>query len=388
MNVAIDAPLTDRERFFSVAVVIIAAFLVGIAFSIGYPLAALNFEQWGQPTWVIGLVGSTPALGVLSALPFIPRIVGRIGPTASMTLGYLLGALGFLALSLFPSPWAWIVIRFAMNGAMAIPWLTGETWINSVAPDAWRARVIAGYAIAFFSGFAVGPLLLQKIGISGYLPFLLGAGVTGFCAIPILAARRVAPNFVHGKGENILSACRLAPAATIGGFIVGFVEITSVALLPNVALANGLGAESALGILSTMTVGGVVLQIPMGWLADRYEKTGVLVCVTISLMALFVLLKLSLGIAMVAGLVTFAIGGLVVGVYTLGLGIIGDRVPRANLASANAAFLVLYQVGAISGPLVSGIIMMVAPASGFVATEFAVLAVSALFLLILRQNPR
>jgi len=91
-----------------------------------------------------------------------------------------------------------------------------------------------------------------------------------------------------------------------------------------------------------MTIGGVLLQMPIGWLADRYEKVGVLICITVGLMALFVLLEVSLEIAMVAGLVTFVIGGLILGVYTLGLGIIGDRVPRARLASANAAFLVLY----------------------------------------------
>ncbi len=51
--------------------------------------------------------------------------------------------------------------------------------------------------------------------------------------------------------------------------------------------------------------------------------------------------------------VAFLLGGVILGFYTVGLAIVGERVGANDLAAANAAFLVMYQVGAILGPLAS-----------------------------------
>ncbi len=58
----------------------------------------------------------------------------------------------------------------------------------------------------------------------------------------------------------------------IGAFIGGFAEISNLSLIPNVALAAGRSQEAALGILSVMTVGGIALQFPLGWLADKISR--------------------------------------------------------------------------------------------------------------------
>ena len=64
-------------------------------------------------------------------------------------------------------------------------------------------------------------------------------------------------------------------------------------------------------------------------------------------------------------IVAFLIGGVILGFYTVGLAIIGERVGANDLAAANAAFLVMYQAGAIVGPIVAGIAMTTSPVTGF-----------------------
>ena len=285
---------TPRQRGLSLAAVIAASFGVGLSFGVGFPLTALTFEAWHQPKWMIGLAGASPAIAVLVALPIMPSLVARLGAVTAIAGGCLAGAVGFLALYAFQSPWAWIVIRLLMSAGFALPWLAGETWINTVAREETRGRVIAIYAIAFFTGFSTGPIILQTLGLTGLWPFLVGAAGTAVAGVPILLARRLAPEFCHDGSRSFISAMGLAPVAMAGAFIGGFAEISNLSLIPNVALAAGLSPEAALGLLSTMTAGGVALQFPIGWLSDKVPRFAV----TIALAIAFIVLALALPTAL------------------------------------------------------------------------------------------
>jgi len=385
---SLELVFTSRQRGLSLAAVIAASFGVGLSFGIGFPLTALTFEAWQQPNWIIGLAGAIPAIAVLIALPILPRLVARLGAVAAIAGGCLAGAVGFLALYAFPLPWAWIGIRLLMSAGFALPWLAGETWINTVAREETRGRVIAIYAIAFFSGFSAGPIILQTLGLSGFWPFLVGAAGTAIAGVPILLARRLAPEFCHDGSRSFASAMGLAPVAMAGAFIGGFAEISNLSLIPNVALAAGLSPDSALWLLSTMTAGGVALQFPIGWLSDKVSRF----IVTIALAIVFIVLALALPMALTTPLaaivVAFLIGGVILGFYTVGLAIIGEHVGANDLAAANAAFLVMYQAGAIVGPFVAGIAMTTSPVTGFVATVVTLMAVSGFVLLVLERNGR
>ncbi|MET0408392.1 MAG: MFS transporter [Hyphomicrobium sp.] len=365
-----------RQRILSLAAVISTSFGVGISFGIGFPLTALTFEDWHQPKWMIGLAGAAPAIAVFIALPLLSKLITRVGPVVAIGSGCVIGSIGFLALSAFPSPWAWIVIRLLMSAGFAMPWLAGETWINAVARDDLRGRVIAIYAVAFFSGYAVGPLLLQALGISGFTPFLAAAAITALSGLPIILGRHLAPTFAYDGKRSFSSAFFLAPAAMIAAFIAGFAEITTLSLTPNVALAAGWSNDSALAFLTVMTVGGILLQMPLGWLSDKMSRLNLLVWSGLGFIALALALPWALTSAVSAFAVMFLIGGMILGFYALGLAIVGERISAADLPAANGAFIVMYQAGALVGPILSGIAMTERPISGFVATTVVLMLLS------------
>ncbi|MEQ1670552.1 MAG: MFS transporter, partial [Hyphomicrobium sp.] len=76
----------------------------------------------------------------------------------------------------------------------------------------------------------------------------------------------------------------------------------------------------------------------------------------------------------------FALGGVILGFYTVGLSIVGERVAPKDIAAANAAFLIMYQVGAILGPLAAGAAMTLSPVLGFIATVCGLMLISAIAL--------
>jgi MFS family permease len=380
--------LTPMQRILSLAAVIAAAFGVGVSFGIGFPLTALTLENWQQPKWVIGLGGAVPAIAVLLVLPYLPKLAGRVGPVAAIASGCLLAGVGFLALSAVSTVAAWIAIRFVMSAGIALPWLVGETWINTVSTEGIRGRVIALYAIAFFSGFSSGPMLLDWLGDDGLAPFMAGAVGAALAGVPIILARRLAPDLTHDNPKNMFAAVRLAPVGVMCGFIGGFAEISYLSLLPNVAIASHVSESQALWLLSLLTVGGGMLQFPVGWLADKADK--VLVCSVLAVLFVVLSLLLPWGIKLpgVAPVMVFFMGGIILGFYTLGLSIVGDQVPGKDLAAANAAFLVMYQMGAILGPLAAGAAMSIAPVEGFIVVVAGLMVVSVIVLLMLARRTR
>ena len=47
----------------------------------------------------------------------------------------------------------------------------------------------------------------------------------------------------------------------------------------------------------------------------------------------------------------FLWGGVSWGIYTLALGLMGERFAATELAAANAAFVMMYEVGSVGGPM-------------------------------------
>lgn len=378
MNVAGKQQFEPRQRAISLLAVISTTFGVGLSFGMGYPLTAVTFESWKEPKWLIGVAGSAPALAVLLVLPFIPRLAARIGPVMAMTIGCVIGATGFLALYYTREPIIWIAIRFLMSFGLAIPWLISETWINSVSTEETRSRVIAGYAIAFFLGFSVGPFILQSTGSFGLWSFAVGALGVLSALIPLSMARRFAPEIHHARNQKLRSVIGLAPIAIVGGYISGVAEITCVALIPNVAMSAGLPQSRALFMLSLMTAGGMFLQFPIGWLADKVSRSGLMLAAIAAFIAMTLLLPILIVVPFASAVAAVSFGGAVWAFYTLSLSIVGERVPPSNLATANAAFLIMYQIGAITGPLITGIAMTFSPVNGFVGGMVIIMSISGL----------
>lgn len=379
--------LSSADRRRSLAAVIAASFSVGIAFGIGFPLTALTLEAWGEPKWMIGLAGAAPAIAILFALPILPWAIRKLGAVTAMTGGAILAGLGFLALAFVNDGVTWIVVRLVMSIGLAGPWLAGETWINLVARDETRGRVIALYAMAFFTGFALGPLVLSTFGTTGITPFLIGAVGTVVACLPIIVARNLAPDLSQRAHHNAFSAVHLAPIGMVCAFMSGFAETSYLSLIPNVGLAAGLDEARAIGLLSLITIGGIALQFPLGWLSDKISRLTVTFWLATLFVALSIALPFVLRMPLGASLLVLLLGGVILGFYSVGLMIVGEVVEPHNLAVANAGFLVLYQLGSIVGPATAGAAMTYSPVFGFVATVCVLMLISGAVLWRLSSKP-
>jgi MFS family permease len=131
----------------------------------------------------------------------------------------------------------------------------------------------------------------------------------------------------------------------------------------------------------------VLLQIPIGWIADRISRRAMLLVCILATLAGALLLPLAIDQNLWRDVLVFVLGGATFAIYTLGLGLLGDGFPRAQLAAANVALVMVYEMGAAGGPTLAGTAMDLVGPEGLVA----VVALSTLALLAaffrLREKP-
>jgi MFS family permease len=274
-----------------------------------------------------------------------------------MLLGLAITIAAVLLLPVMPQLWAWFALRFVIGAGVALHWLVSETWMNLIATERNRATIMGAYASVLAGGFALGPVLLQVTGTEGWLPFLAATAAVASSALPLLLGLGLAPPLTVHKGRSILRMFRLAPVAMAAALAGGLTDTGIFVLLPVYGLRVGFEEASAILLLTAFTAGNVVLQIPIGWIADRVSRRRVLViCATVGV-AGAVLLPLVLGHPVLLWSLLFVWGGTIFALYTVGLSLLAQNFPAGQFASANAAFIVLYELGSVTGPVIGGAAM-------------------------------
>lgn len=175
--------------------------------------------------------------------------------------------------------------------------------------------------------------------------------------MPVYAARKVAPA-VHGAASaNFMAFLWIAPTATLAAFVFGAAEQTGFAFFALYGLRSGLAEFQSALLLTMVAVGNLVLQIPLGLLADRFDRTRLLLVCGIVGAAGMLALPYAVHTPWQAYALLLVWGGITGGFYTIGLTQLGSRFNGADLASANAMFVMLYSIGMMLGPFGAGMAM-------------------------------
>jgi MFS family permease len=306
-------------------------------------------------------------------VPFVPRLARIFGVRRLVLLALVLASALHFAFWLMPSLIIWALLRFVLGGLIGTLFVLSEYWIISAAPPAQRGIIMGVYATALAIGFAMGPALLAFTGSTGALPYAATALLILTGIIPLLLIGESAPTVESHATHSVMGFVRIAPVATLAALIVGTIEIGMFAQLAVHGLRLGYTEANAALLISAFALGNVLLQIPVGWLADRMDKRLLLAGIA-SLAACLALSLVVLGSAFIPNLVVLGlIGGLTGALYTVGLAHLGGRFTDSALVSANAAFIMLYSLGMMIGPFMAGAGIDLAGTSGLPITVGVIL---------------
>jgi MFS family permease len=119
----------------------------------------------------------------------IPVLAKRFGARNLAIVAALVTALVILSYRVFDSFSAWFVIRLLQGMSISTLFVLSEAWIVGSTGDHNRGKIVAIYASVLSGSFGAGPLLISFIGIDGWTPFVLGAGVVLLGIIPFIFIR-------------------------------------------------------------------------------------------------------------------------------------------------------------------------------------------------------
>lgn len=379
-------PLSRGQRTRSLAAAIASIAALGVTLGLTLPLLSLALEARGHSSTMIGLNATAQFLGILVFSPRVPRLIARFRILPVMAVAV---AASVAALALFPFlDWlvAWFALRFVLGCAEGALFICGETWINEIADDRSRGRIIGVYGTFLAAGLAAGPLIIEVTGVDGARPFLVGAALIALALPPLLLARGLTPHFEGRPSRSLWQLSRILPVVAVAAIAFGWLDSGAFSLLPLYGVDIGMTPAAAARLVTALAVGGIALLFPIGWLADRMDRTRLLGRIAaLGALALAATPALSATpIALYA--ILFVIGGVIGGLWTLSLVMLGERFAGPDLAAMNVVMALLYGLGSTIGPSLLGVAMSAWPPHGLMAAMAAACVVVAGFALTRKQR--
>ncbi len=349
--------LTASERRWSLVAAIACVTVFGLTVGQSAPLLSLLLESRGTDATLTGLNAASVFVGVIVGPLLTPRLVARFGIRNFLLICLAIDALGTLSMKVFDSLAAWFALRILLGMVGSSIFTASEAWINLLAGDATRGRVLGLYAASLSAGFGLGALLLTLTGVQGWPPFVVGALITAAAALPVLGVGNLSSGIGRERSASPLTMFARAPFLVLVVATFGLYETALMNLLPVWGVRVGMSRSLAAAALSAVYFGSILMQWPVGWLADRIGRYAVLqLCGAVGLTGPVLVLAGTPSVPVLFGLL-FVWGGLASAIYPVALGIAGDRFRGGELVAVNAAMITAYGLGSLVGPTLGGVAM-------------------------------
>ncbi|MFD2191466.1 MFS transporter [Pistricoccus aurantiacus] len=366
-----------------------AGFMVGNSL-LGVVLP-LRMEAADYPVALTGTIMAAYYLGLALGGLHGKRVIFRIGHIRAFAVFAALTAVTTLAYAAFFHPTAWLMLRIVNGFCIAGMTATLESWLNTRSSNETRGRVLSFYMLTFYLAIASGQILVNLADVGTSSLFMLAASLIVLSLIPVAMTRLEEPNLSDSRALNVGALYSASPVGVVGAGVAGLMVGSFYALGVVFARRIGLSVSETALFMSVVVLGGLALQLPMGVLADRYDRrivmSGALMAVGLAwgTLASFVVS----GLQFVALLImAFAFGGAISSVYPLCVAQTFDSLERKHYIAAAGRLLMVYSIGATIGPLLAAALMAIYGPSSFFLFEAMAAVLYAVFVLVrVAQQP-
>ncbi|MCI2394829.1 MFS transporter [Aliiroseovarius sediminis] len=352
----------------------------------------LRMEQAGYPVALTGAIMASYYLGLALGGFKAKHVILRIGHIRAFSAFAALTAAICLAYDAFFSPAAWVILRVINGFCIAGMTTSIESWMNERSCNETRGRVLGFYMLAFYIAVALGQTLVNVAPVGGSDHLMLASALIGLSLIPIAMTRLGEPDLqeiqILGVREIYVASKVGVIGAGVGGILIGSFYALAVVFARQI----GLSVSEAAMFMSVVVLGGLAFQVPVGMLADRFDRRIVMAAMLIAVGASWGLLSLSIanGIPIVLlFIMALAFGGAISSVYPLCVAQTFDCLDRRYYVAASGRLLMVYSIGATIGPLLTSALMAAfGPSSFFVFESLIAIAYAIFVLSSLRSVPQ
>ncbi|WAH57401.1 MFS transporter [Pseudomonas silvicola] len=286
------------------------------------------------------------------------RLIGRVGHIRAYTTcaGIVCAAvLGHGLVDYLP---AWLFLRMIVGLGMMCQYMVIESWLNEQAEAKQRGVVFSGYMIASYLGLVLGQLILVMHPQLGLELLMLVALCFALCLVPVAMTQRIHPAPLKPAPMEPRFFLKRVPQSLSTVLGSGLIVGSFYGLAPLYASQQGLSTEQVGLFMGCCIFAGLLVQWPLGWLSDRYDRAVLIrsfaLCLAIAALPLAVFpsvpLEMLFGVGFLVSLLQFCL-------YPLANAFANDHVEPERRVSLTAMLLVTYGIGASVGPLAAGVLM-------------------------------
>ncbi|WP_227368949.1 MFS transporter [Halomonas sp. M20] len=344
----------------------------------------LRMEGADYPVALTGAIMAAYYLGLALGGFRAKRVIRRIGHIRAFSTFAALTAAICLVYSFFFNPAAWVVLRIVNGFCIAGMTTSIESWLNDRSNNETRGRVLGYYMLSFYLAVALGQTLVNVSPVDTSDPFMISATLIGLSLIPIALTSLREPDLRELRVLGIAKLYEASRIGVIGAGVGGILTGSFYALGVVFARQIGLSVTEAALFMSVVVLGGLGFQVPIGILADKFDRRVVMSCILIAVGTSWGLLSNSIanGVPLVVLMVmALAFGGAISSVYPLCVAQTFDRLDRKYYVAASGRLLMVYSIGAAIGPLLASTLMSIHGPYSFFLFESAVAITYAIFVL-------
>lgn len=373
----------------SFAALFLSIFLVQMGSGSLGPLDVLAGSARGFTAEQIGFLGSAHFAGFFIGCWLAPRYVGLIGHSRCFAAAASLGAMAALLHPVLDGPWYWAGLRVMTGVAIASAFTVTESWLQAKTQNHNRGRVYGVFRVVDMGGAIGAQGLIAVLDPASYVAYNIVAVFCCLCLLPLTISRRVAPEIPGTPRLRPIRTFMLSPLAAIGIMVAGVTGASFRMVGPLFGLENGLSQGQLAIFLSSAMVGGILVQYPVGWLADKFERRTVLICISAAAIACCLWTVQASGSPEMLYLTAALFGATSYPVYSISSALANDRATPDMALELNASLIFFFSLGAVVSPTVSAqLIDVYGPGAlfMFIAAAHLALILFALYRMTRRDN--
>ncbi len=328
-------------------------------------LLGIRGKLEGFSTQEMSYVMAAYSVGFLLGSRFAPQMIQRVGHVRVFSaLGSLISA-GMILFPVAPDWMAWAVMRILLGFSFAGVFISAESWLNASSSNETRGQALSAYMIVSMIGVIASQVLMNLRDPSGFDLFIFASILVSLAFTPILLSAARAPAFQEIKPMPIMQLYRTSPLGCTGLFLLGALFSTLFGMASVWGSEVGLSVKNISIFIASIYVGGLVLQYPVGWASDRWDRREMILWMSLAgAVATGAGLVLTWNM-MVLSILGFLAGGIANPLYSLLVAYVNDYLNESEMAGASAGLLFIYGLGSIGGPMGTGWLMGVVGPRGF-----------------------
>lgn len=311
----------------------------------------------GFSTLAIGLIGSAYNIGFVSGCLGGPHLLSRVGHVRAFSVAAGLVTVMALFQAIVVDPWFWFLARVIYGFAAATMFMVLESWLNERAGNQNRGQIFSAYMSVNFGGIMAGQLMFATAPPSGFELFSIAAMFCAVCLIPVGLTRVRQPIRPPVPKLSPKRMFHVSPVGVAGCIAVGLANGAVWALAPLYAMEQGLSDKGIAAFMVAFTLGGTVIQLPVGRLSDHMDRRYVIAAIC-ALAGAGGILVASLHVSQSLMLLVIALFGmLMLPLYGLSVAHANDRMERSKFVEASATLLFINAMASAVGPTVAALVM-------------------------------